>query len=1233
MAEGAPQEIGAISCLPGELSFEARVGGLSERIWYRTESDLTPSAEAALATCLMPAMRAGGTLTMPEPVSPRLLRNQREYQAIQRAWSGDWDFGLPRLREVEVLAPARVPSPPAQRGRVAAFFSGGVDSWATLLDNPEVTDLIFVRGIDLLPAAPHQVELADEVEERLRAATAELGLPLHVVETNLRQLSDPLARWETYYGCALVAVALFMAPLFERVLIPGDTDFETQAAIGANRLVDQLWSTERLEIVDDGGRHSRIERVGLIAENPIVGRTLRVCWENRGGAYNCGHCRKCVLTLTELEALGARDRIATIPGELDLEALAALEFRAPVSLEPWQDAAEVARAGGNDALAEALDTAIAAGKAHHGLAPDYRRRRGAALSPSESGDARHEIAAIVREPGELSFDARIDGETKRIWFRADTPVTPPADAALAACLMPAMRAGGRLTMSAPLSPRLLRAQREYQAVQRAWSLGWEVGGAPLREVEVIAPRSERAPASPTGRVAAFFSGGIDSWATVLDNPEVTDLIFVRGIDLLPEAPHQVELADEVEERLRGAAAELGLPLHVVETNVREISDGRVPWEAYFAGPLAAISLFFEPLFDRVLMAGDTDYETQPPIGSSWTVNQLWSTESLEVVDDGGRFSREERLRRIADHPVVQRTLRVCWQNPGGAYNCGCCRKCMRTKLSLEARGLRQRFVTFPAEFDPTLLDGFELTQRIEMIVWEDALDTVRGAGRGDLEAPLQALLARGRRNLGLPADHSYRRRPAPVASPTSFFATAATAEAIAGGRALAVLVGSYDGSGNFGDIAQLDATLGLLEPLADELLVAPVLERAQLAKHRALAGQMLQAPTHALYFDPGEGHEDELVPVAIPADLGFAACLLYGGGYLNPRWGDRKLAMLRATESLLAAAGPVCRIATGLQVDPGWITALGAEDRRALAAFELLGSRDRGSGEALATLGSAARLLETGDDAIGVLANWDGGAAADGGGLQVNLHFAEHDWVTDDPAGMLAFYVEFLAELGRRAGKPVSALPLIAYLDGGIDERPGVERLSAACAPRGIEVAAPRTLRPADLSESTAALRRSSLTLSCSYHVALTSLMSAVPAVLIGDNAYYRQKAAGLLDSFALPAEFATDLSESPQVSAGRVAEIVLDQARGAALRAQLATSAAALRRRRGAAEAETLGRLGAAALARLGAQTPRGPGQAEATAARAQLATVLGSRSWRLGAPLRALANRLRAAGLRRRR
>ncbi|HVX34054.1 MAG TPA: glycosyltransferase family A protein [Solirubrobacterales bacterium] len=373
---------------------------------------------------------------------------------------------------------------------------------------------------------------------------------------------------------------------------------------------------------------------------------------------------------------------------------------------------------------------------------------------------------LERSPGHLSFEARIGATPRRIWFRTETPTLPAAEAALAACLMPAMRLGGSLSVGEPISPRVLRCQREFQAIQRAWSLDWPFVDRPLREVEVSAPRRapEWPPAAPTGRVASFFSGGVDSWATALSEPDVTDLIFVEGFDLRPREPHHAKLAGEVEARLRAAAAEVGLPLHVVRTNLRELSDPLAPWNVYFPSGVVAAALLFEPIFDRILIPGEADYEVQEKFGVAWLVDQLWSTETLEIADAGSRLSRVERTRMVAEDPVARRSLRVCWENPGGAYNCGRCAKCLRTMVTLEAQGLRDGVETFPAQLDLGAVAGLEPSRLQLQTFWEDVLDEVRAAGRTDLERSVESVVQRAKRRQGLPPAFRRRRDPGPPPS-------------------------------------------------------------------------------------------------------------------------------------------------------------------------------------------------------------------------------------------------------------------------------------------------------------------------------------------------------------------------------------------------------------------------------------------------------------------------------------
>lgn len=503
----------------------------------------------------------------------------------------------------------------------------------------------------------------------------------------------------------------------------------------------------------------------------------------------------------------------------------------------------------------------------------------------------------------------------------------------------------------------------------------------------------------------------------------------------------------------------------------------------------------------------------------------------------------------------------------------------------------------------------------------------------------------------------------------SLFASPETMRELSEARAAAILVGGYDGSGNYGDIALLDAALELIGRLGPSLAVFPLLERNRREDHRAVGGEDERA-SRALYFDPGGEFEDDLQPVAAPAELAAGAIYLYGGGYLNSSWGERKLAMLGAAEALLTAGtgGSLFRISSGLQVEPAWIAELEERDAAALRSFDFLSARDGASVTALDGLDSTSPARLTGDDAVGVLGRLPASEPEDDGGrLRVNVHFAAHEWVSERPSEVLDSYAGTIAELGRVAGRPAIAQPLIAYLDRHVDERLAVESLTAACSALGIEVDEPLVLRPDELAAALPRLTAAQLTLSCSYHVALTSLMVGVPATLLSDTPYYAQKASGLSEDFELPPIFTAAAGADPAARARELAGPVLEDA--AEFRRHLAAGADRLRRRRAFTEAELLGRLGAAAIAALGGRvadlnerlreraaepaelhyrlaeledkleeqgqpTPESPLEAELRAEEAEaraeeahqaLGAALNSRTWRMAAPLRRAGSVLR--------
>lgn len=252
-------------------------------------SEVTPHADSALALGLVPAMREGGTLRVQGQVSPKVLRMQREFQGIQCAWSYEWSSGEAPLKEVTVEAAERSVSLGHGKGRVAAFFSAGVDSWATVLAVPEITDLILVKGVDIHPLlTPRHVGLGERLERLLIGISEDMGKSLHVVDVKIREFSDPLIAWNTFYSSGLCAIALYFESLFDRVLISTDNDHKNQQPLGASRMIDVLWSSEALEIVDHGGRLNRFDRTRLLADSPLAQQSLRVCYMNYGGHTTVG---------------------------------------------------------------------------------------------------------------------------------------------------------------------------------------------------------------------------------------------------------------------------------------------------------------------------------------------------------------------------------------------------------------------------------------------------------------------------------------------------------------------------------------------------------------------------------------------------------------------------------------------------------------------------------------------------------------------------------------------------------------------------------------------------------------------------------------------------------------------------------------------------------------------------------------------------------------------------------
>jgi hypothetical protein len=293
------------------IEAEFQMGSQRLEIYFHCDDiTLTDSLEACLTCALLPAMRNGGPLTVPGEVSQRLLTAVPAIVDIFRSWDSS-------LSAVEIQDAVPVTRNLPREQRIGAFFSGGVDSFYTLLKRrEEITDLIFVHGFDI---RLDDTSLRRTTSEMVHRVASSFGKRVVEVETDLRSLLDSYANWgDLAHGAALAAIGHVLSASFARIFIPATFTYANLMPNGSHPLLDPLWSLEELDFVHDGCEASRTRKVAFLSGYDVALENLRVCWKNPDGAYNCGTCEKCLRTMINLYAAGALDRCTTFDQPLDV---------------------------------------------------------------------------------------------------------------------------------------------------------------------------------------------------------------------------------------------------------------------------------------------------------------------------------------------------------------------------------------------------------------------------------------------------------------------------------------------------------------------------------------------------------------------------------------------------------------------------------------------------------------------------------------------------------------------------------------------------------------------------------------------------------------------------------------------------------------------------------------------------------------------------------------------------
>jgi hypothetical protein len=334
-----------------------------ERYWFEVPEkyadSLSTSGNPWLA-CLLPlAVTLKEPLRLCLPIDPVLADNAVR---LMKIWTG-W---YPRLRTVPIEAEVKALEAESAPAETAALFSGGVDSFYTILRNRETRDCSTSPPIDrLLCARGLDIDLDNTAEfERLRSrlsrAAQDLGLELIDVAINVREVRFMQTDWARLsHGSALASIGLALEKRFRAVYIATSyTGGLPPESWGSHPETDPLCSTSRTRIIHDSAGVSRMVKTEYVARSEAAMRSLHVCARGRS-SENCCECRKCFLVMLTLELIGALSRCSVFSRRaIDLERVKRTYLNVSSTQYLFREIESRARTQGRLDIADAVHRAL-----------------------------------------------------------------------------------------------------------------------------------------------------------------------------------------------------------------------------------------------------------------------------------------------------------------------------------------------------------------------------------------------------------------------------------------------------------------------------------------------------------------------------------------------------------------------------------------------------------------------------------------------------------------------------------------------------------------------------------------------------------------------------------------------------------------------------------------------------------------------------------------------------------
>lgn len=246
----------------------------------------------------------------------------------------------------------------------AVFFSGGVDSYFTLLNLPETA----LTLLSIEHAEPDQDSIANAFSRLTDLQNSRVD-KMHdqniKVVTNM-MVAHPriLDQWALrLHGPFYAACALLVSDSISSAAISSTFEYGHLKPWGSHPALDPLWSSTSTQIKHFGADHSRAEKTELVARSTAARASLSVCERGRyadGSRLNCSQCTKCSRTMLTLDALGytPKDAPAFDWTNYSLERVQNSFVHGPGEARLLREVVELANQNQRSEIGEAIEKAI-----------------------------------------------------------------------------------------------------------------------------------------------------------------------------------------------------------------------------------------------------------------------------------------------------------------------------------------------------------------------------------------------------------------------------------------------------------------------------------------------------------------------------------------------------------------------------------------------------------------------------------------------------------------------------------------------------------------------------------------------------------------------------------------------------------------------------------------------------------------------------------------------------------